>query len=247
MWTRKELKEQAKAALKRSYWKIVLVTALFLALLSRVGSMSASNFTLLHYSGTEEGIVWDWALKFIPSGVLGALIVVACVALLAGIAINVLLVNPVEVGFAYFRMKALREKANVSDLGRGFDAGYKRNACTLFLVVLYKFLWSLLLVVPGIIKHYEYAMIPYLLADHPEMNHKEAFATSKAMMNGQKWRAFVLDLSFILWSLLGAVTFGIVTVFYVQPYRQLTDAALYEKLKAASETPAAAETCAENA
>ena len=82
-------------------------------------------------------------------------------------------------------------------------------------------------------------MIPYLLADHPEMTRKEAFAASKAMMKGNKWKAFVLDLSFILWSMLGALTLGIVTVFYVEPYRQLTGAALYEKLKALNETPAA--------
>ena len=246
MWTRKELKEQAKAALKRSYWKIVLVTTLFLALLSRMGNMGASNFAVLHHGASESGTMWDWALKFVPSELLSALLVVAGIAVLAGIAINVLLVNPVEVGFAAFRMNALRRNACVGDLGRGFDASYKRNACTLFLVVLYKFLWSCLLVVPGIIKHYEYAMIPYLLADHPEMNHKEAFAASKAMMMGNKWKAFVLDLSFIPWTLLSTLTLGIVAVFYVQPYRQLTDAALYEKLKAQRE-PLCAEASAQNA
>ena len=136
-------------------------------------------------------------------------------------------------------MNALRDKGNVGDLGRGFDVSYKRNVGTLFMMVLYTFLWSLLLVVPGIIKAYEYSMIPYLLADHPEMTRKEAFAASKAMMKGNKWKAFVLDLSFILWSMLGALTLGIVTVFYVEPYRQLTGAALYEKLKALNETPAA--------
>lgn len=244
MWKRKELKAQAKAALKRSYWKIVLVTTLFLALLGRMGNMSASNLSLLHFGSTENGIVWDWALKFIPSELLAALLVIAGIAVLAGVAINILLVNPVEVGYACFRIRALREKASAGDLGRGFDAGYKRNACTLFLVVLYKFLWSLLLVVPGIIKHYEYAMIPYLLADHPEMDHKEVFAASKAMMRGSKWRAFVLDLSFILWSLLGALTLGIVSVLYVQPYHQLTNAALYEALKA-QYAPAAAGSSAE--
>ena len=60
------------------------------------------------------------------------------------------------------------------------------------------FLWSLLLIIPGIVKSYEYRMIPYLLADHPEMSKDEAFAASKAMIDGNKWDAFVLDFSFIL-------------------------------------------------
>ena len=74
-------------------------------------------------------------------------------------------------------------------------------------------------------------MIPYILADNPDIDKKEAFAKSKAMMEGNKWKVFVLDLSFILWYLLGVITCGILNVFYVEPYRQLTDAALYEALK----------------
>ena len=96
---------------------------------------------------------------------------------------------------------------------------------------LYLILWSCLFIIPGIVKSYEYRMIPYILADNPDIDRKEAFALSKAMMKGNKWRVFVLDLSFILWYLLGSITFGIVNVFYVEPYKQLTDAALYEALK----------------
>ena len=113
------------------------------------------------------------------------------------------------------------------------------NVGTLLLQAVYTFLWTCLLIVPGFIKAYEYCMIPYLLADHPEMTRQEAFATSKAMMKGNKWKAFVLDLSFIPWDILSALTLGIVSVFYVAPYRQLTAAALYEKLKAQNEVPAA--------
>ena len=85
--------------------------------------------------------------------------------------------------------------------------------------------------VPGIIKAYEYTMVPYILADNPAITRKEAFERSREMMKGNKWRTLVLDLSFILWDLLGAITGGIVTLFYVHPYRQLTRGALYEKLK----------------
>ena len=90
---------------------------------------------------------------------------------------------------------------------------------------------SLLCIIPGIVKGYEYRMIPYLLADHPEMTKDEAFAASKEMMMGQKWNAFVLDLSFIGWDILSSMTFGILDIFYVMPYKMSTNAALYEAIK----------------
>ena len=74
-------------------------------------------------------------------------------------------------------------------------------------------------------------MIPYILADNPEMSKDEAFALSKKMMDGQKWNAFVLDLSFIGWELLSVLTCGLLSIFYVDPYRAATNAALYEALK----------------
>ena len=70
-------------------------------------------------------------------------------------------------------------------------------------------------------------MVPYILAENPGMDHKEAFLISKKMMMGQKWNVFVLDLSFIGWRILEAITFGIVGVFYVEPYYQATMAELY--------------------
>ena len=74
-------------------------------------------------------------------------------------------------------------------------------------------------------------MIPYLLADNPQMTKEEAFAESKRMMQGQKWNAFVLDLSFIGWDILSGMTMGILGIFYVQPYKDGTHAALYEALR----------------
>ena len=101
----------------------------------------------------------------------------------------------------------------------------------MFLKALYVFLWSLLLVIPGIIKGYEYRMIPYILAENPGIDTKEAFAMSKQMMDGNKWNAFVLDLSFLGWIILSVFTCGILAVFYVNPYIYMTDAELYVALK----------------
>ncbi len=70
-------------------------------------------------------------------------------------------------------------------------------------------------------------MVPYILAENPGMDRKEAFLISKQMMEGQKWEAFVLDLSFIGWNILSVFTCGILSVLYVEPYYQATIAEMY--------------------
>ncbi|MCC8044178.1 MAG: DUF975 family protein [Clostridiales bacterium] len=126
--------------------------------------------------------------------------------------------------------KSLR--AHPSMLLTGFVGGYYWSLVkTQFLRKLYTFLWSLLLVIPGIVKSYEYCMIPYLLADFPDMESDEAFSISRTMMDGNKLETFILDLSFIAWELLSSVTLGIVGVFYVNPYEYATKAELYRVLK----------------
>ena len=74
-------------------------------------------------------------------------------------------------------------------------------------------------------------MIPYLLAENPDMSRQDAFAESKRMMDGNKMDAFVLDLSFIGWFILGAITFNIVNILYTTPYMELAHAELYHTLK----------------
>lgn len=110
----------------------------------------------------------------------------------------------------------------------GFKSGHYGNiVVTMFLMNLYITLWSLLFLIPGIIKAYEYLMIPYILADNPGMDRKEAFAISKRMMDGEKWNAFNLQLSFIGWILLSVFTCGLLGIFYVSPYMEVTMAELY--------------------
>ena len=131
--------------------------------------------------------------------------------------------------------KNLDEDAKFSNVVFAFDHSYKNIARTMFLRDLYIVLWSLLFVIPGIIKSYEYRMIPYILADNPEMPTEEVFAESKRLMSGNKWKAFVLDFSFIGWQLLSILTCGILSIFYVDPYQYSTNAALYEALKYGTE------------
>ncbi|MBR4759881.1 MAG: DUF975 family protein [Lachnospiraceae bacterium] len=92
-------------------------------------------------------------------------------------------------------------------------------------------LLSILLMIPYFIKTYEYRMIPYILAENPNLESKKVFQLTREMMNGNKWDAFVLDLSFIGWHLLAILTCGILEIFYVMPYEYMTNTFLYETLK----------------
>ena len=158
-------------------------------------------------------------------------IIISLVIFVISLLFDAFLFNPIELGCNRFFYKNLEEPAHVSNVLFSFDHNYLNIVKVMFLRDLFIFLWSLLCVVPGIIKSYEYRMIPYILADNPEMSKDEAFALSKKMMDGQKWNAFVLDLSFIGWELLSVLTCGLLSIFYVDPYRAATNAALYEALK----------------
>ena len=92
------------------------------------------------------------------------------------------------------------------------------------------FLWSLLFVIPGVIKSYEYSMVPYILAENPQMPTDRAFELSKLMTRGEKWKIFVLDLSFLGWKILGVLCCGIGGIF-LAPYIEATYAELYQVMR----------------
>lgn len=99
-----------------------------------------------------------------------------------------------------------------------------------FFTTLFTFLWSLLLIVPGIIKSFSYAMAMYIWSENKEMGALEAINKSKKMMDGHKMDYFVLGLSFIGWILLGCITLGIALI-YVIPYMETTMANFYNSIK----------------
>ena len=138
-----------------------------------------------------------------------------------------------SIPFIAILMLAVFRGAEEVDLGvlfAGFQE-YSRILTTKLLQAVYTFLWSLLLLIPGIIKHYSYAMTDYILKDEPELCNNAAIERSMAMMEGNKMKLFLLDLSFIGWAILCLFTFGI-GFFVLQPYVQVSHAAFYEDLKA---------------
>ena len=100
----------------------------------------------------------------------------------------------------------------------------------MFLRNIFTALWYIT-IVGGVIKTYEYRMIPYILAENPKIKRKEAFKLSKQMMKGNKWKTFILDISFFGWNLLSIITMGLLSIFYVNPYSAATNAELYIALK----------------
>ncbi len=286
-WSRAELKERAKTAFKRNYWKCVLVAFILGLITSNGGSSVSSNITeatekisdyndnrnslydydyndynyYYNYNDTDyhdaeyhsadyHNVNYHDALyagddyyssdyssdymmeSAIEAAILPIVVIILLVVALAGFALSILVFNPLQVGgCAFFLENAWINSAGPGLLLQAFKKNYKTTILTMFLRNLYTGLWSLLFIIPGIIKAYEYRMIPYLLAEHPEMSRQDAFYESKRMMNGYKWEAFVLDLSFIGWNFLSILTIGILGIFYVNPYIHATDAELYLALK----------------
>ncbi len=265
MWTRKALKEQAKEALRRNYWKIVLVSSLLLFLGGGVSftGVGSSNREVISQDAedvediedieedisgkenyfvkidTEQGEVhWGAKERNMPSGVwiiatiIGVIIFISIFLFILVLIflVDIFLWNPFSVGVERFMLKSVDDQAQVKEIGYAFDYSYKNIVRTLFHRDLQILLWALLLFIPGVYKKYQYRMVSYIMAEYPDMEYRRALQLSKDMMNGHKWNAFVLDLSFILWHFLGTITCGIVEIFYVQPYQQLTNAALYRRL-----------------
>ena len=112
--------------------------------------------------------------------------------------IKIFIGNPLLVGCRRFFVENSDRKARFGLLGMAFQSGnYSNIVLTMFLRKLFVWLWSLLLLIPGIIKSYSYSMIPYILAENPAIPRKRAFEISRKMMNGQKKSALFLDLSFL--------------------------------------------------
>lgn len=260
MWSRKELKRKAKRVLTVNYWRMVLV-AFIMALITggvATGTYKFSNKDIgfKGVSDNKQGDEIKWqefkddlqaASDAVEEAVetrledeetvvaLVVFLIIFLVALLIGFVvaagISIFLKNPLVVGANGFFISNADGEGELSNLGLAFRSNYKQIVLGMFLKGAFSFLWSLLLIVPGIIKAYEYRMIPYILADNPEIKQRDAFELSKKMMYGNKWRAFVLDLSFIGWQFLNLITIGILGIFYVNPFKMQTDANLYLALK----------------
>lgn len=236
MWSIKELKEKGKFAMKANYWKSVLC-AFIISLLtqgttlySRINSTSdntqqkVDEITQSLNNLSQSQRLMTAVLVFLT--VAGISTIIICVTLL----LKIFLLNPLQVGcYGFFNENVRNGDASLDSLGTGFT-NYGHTFVTLFLRDLYLVLWTLLFIIPGLVKSYSYRMVPYIVRDEPDLSATEAITLSRQMMDGNKWRAFLFDLSFIGWAILGAITFNLVNIFWTNPYKQNANAALYHEL-----------------
>jgi uncharacterized membrane protein len=161
-------------------------------------------------------------ITFLPAFILGALSVSF---------VGTLLALPITVGTAFALIQVSKGgPGELKDLFRSLEGNYYlMHLWTLLKVGIFTFLWTLLLIIPGIIKVYSYYLTPYILADTPDET--DAITKSMQMMNGHKLELFFLQFSFIGWALLSAITFGLVWIFYAGPYYNQTMALYYLALK----------------
>jgi len=141
-----------------------------------------------------------------------------------------IVIGPFYLGFSGLFLKRIRgEEVSVKNIFDGFGNFFKSFLLCLFYVI-FTMLWSLLLIVPGIIKALGYSMAYYIMYDNPDIKPLEALKKSQAMMKGYKGKFFMLYLSFIGWALLGLLTLGI-GYLWLYPYVGVSMGNFYENLK----------------
>lgn len=231
-----DFRQEARAALQGK-WPLAILVGLVAAILGGATSGGPEfkiNFTdgslnaNIQYAGQT---IYSWGDGITP-GLRTFLVGGAVYLILAAIVVGVLyfvLGSVVKVGYARFNLDLTAGETPSFETLSSYFPHWKTVAAAQLLQTVYIFLWTLLLVIPGIVAGYSYAMTGYILAEHPELSASETIAQSKAMMEGNRWRLFCLQFSFIGWDILCALTLGIGNLA-LRPYRHAAEAAFYREL-----------------
>ncbi|RAP44055.1 MAG: hypothetical protein BZ136_09150 [Methanosphaera sp. rholeuAM74] len=269
-WSRKELKQDAMAALKDSYLKCLLVGALTViasgtgSLILRLSKMifgifkgliTGQSHANLLFPAMMQGYGYAYGLsqagddrlsmplitgmlssfrlmlKMISPKAILAFFVSFLIGQVISMAIRSFILHPMEVSCQSFYREDIERPAPLDCLLEALSSDYFNIVKVQFLKWLFTTLWGMLLIVPGIVKSYEYRLVPYILSEDPHIDAQEALAMSREMMEGEKLRAFVLDLTFLGWSMLSLFTFGLAMPCFVTPYHELTFAGFYRLMK----------------
>ncbi|MBR5873012.1 MAG: DUF975 family protein [Oscillospiraceae bacterium] len=258
MWKRYILKEEARNSLKRfGYWMPLLVTfvcGIITGGISTGGTTTSSvttNYTA-EYGGklTPEGFlifIEDFLGDFyyeisaeLESFLTNPLIALTTIFFIVlGFAIGLVLTfgwsafisGPIIVGKNRYFMEHRAFNSKFERIFWSFKSGRYMNVVKImFWREIKIFLWTLLFIIPGIIKSYEYSMVPYILSENPNISSERAFELSKQMTKGEKWKIFMLDLSFLGWRILGVLCCCVGQIF-VEPYYEATFAELYQVMR----------------
>lgn len=199
------IKENGKLHYQNNKWQNVLVILINMLI---VGGVQV----VVNLSGD------DWVLAMFMS--------------LVSIAVSLLVVNIITMGtMTWFHRSIKTEGLKMEEMFWPFKEDYGGNVLMMFLISLYTALWSMLFVVPGIVKGYSYSLAMYIKSENPNIPASTAIELSKRMTNGHKMDLFVLDMSFIGWGILSAFTLNILGILYVMPYQYASKAFAYEEIK----------------
>lgn len=258
MWTRARIKQEAKNSLRRfGYWMPLLITFLT-GLVSGgmvTGNSSTSSITTEYtseYGGDltpagfaafideffgeffyEIGAAFEnfFSNPLIAMTTIFVIVLGFVIGLVLAFGWSAFVASPIIVGKNRYFMEHRAFDSKFERLFWSFKSGRYMNVVKImFWRELKIFLWSLLFVIPGIIKSYEYSMVPYILAENPHISSERAFELSKKMTRGEKWKIFVLDLSFLGWRILGVLCCCVGEIF-LQPYVEATYAELYQVMR----------------
>ena len=238
MWNRIQIKENAKYTVKQYYWMSILAMLIVYGISYVASSVIVGvYYVFMTIVGTVTAML-QTALNNSVCNLITVIVMLVLVLLVYVIAfgVSICVQMPLMVGYNRFCCVSRHRKAEIGELFFSFqkdyygNSRYKQTAKTSFFYMLYIFLWSLLFVVPGIVKSYEYFAVPYIMAENPNISTKRAFEISKFMTDGEKANLFVMQLSFIGWFLLGLLA-CCVGEYFVYPYFFAAQAEAYEYLR----------------
>jgi uncharacterized membrane protein len=212
MWSRAGLKQQAKDFLRKNYWKAFVVCLIVAIVTGGSGRSELRNeFNNGIYSPEREYIIdfspgnelFNFSTDGIGPGnpfVFNTTLGIFAAFLVFSIIIGIIIGNALIVGEKRFFLRAFDGDVSIGNLFSTFKKGqWMPLAGKILLMDIYIILWTLLLIIPGIIKYYQYRMVPYILSEDPDMPLGEAIEISRRMTDGEKGEIFVLDLSFMGW------------------------------------------------
>lgn len=224
MWNRAYLKQQAKESLRKNFIFCVGIciaaSVLIDGLFGVTFNVATNDYTF--YIGLGSYVEFSFNLV--------EFYIVPTIAVLIGLLTllySIFISNPINVGRARFFLENRTQASSFEALFYVFKNGWYMNVVkTMFLRDLYTILWTLLFIIPGIYKAYQYYMIPYILAENPDMPHYEVFELTKQLTKGVKLDIFIFELSFVGWNIVGLLACG-VGILFVVPYVEASKAELY--------------------
>lgn len=203
-----EWKQHARQALKGKWWLMAGLALLFM-IINGVPQWFAPE---MDPNSPEAFTSTDATLSFVST-------------------VLQILIAPLAIGWSWLALNVSRGNgASLSTLFKPFQKRYVKHVITSFVMGVFLVLWTLLLIVPGIIKGFSYSLTPYILRDQPELSALESITESRRLMDGHKMEAFMLFLSFFGWFLVGILTLGI-GFFFIGPYFSTTYATFYDSIR----------------